>query len=160
MVTQPRRRPAARRALGVVGTRAARSGAVLRDVADAGGGAAQGPAGREGVRRTAVAHAVAALGHVAEAGRRATDRRALGVVRAGRARSGAGLGDVADAGGRATRGARGDEAVGGTVVADAVAALGHVADAGRRGADRRALCLRRARRARFGAGLLAVGHPG
>src|SRR5205823_213189 len=147
------------RALGVVGTRDTRSGAVLRDVADAGGGAAQGPAGREGVRRTAVAHAVAALAHVAEAGRRATDRRALGVVRADRARSGAGLGDVADAGGRATRGARGDEAIGGTVVADAVAALGHVADAGRRAADGRALRVGRARRARSGAGLLDVAHP-
>src|SRR5207302_5854691 len=116
--------------------------------------------GREGGGRPAVAHGVAALGDVAEAGRRAADRRALGVVRAGRARSGAGLGDVADAGGRATRGARGDEAVGGTVVADAVAALRHVADTCGRTADGGALRIGRARRARPGAGFLDVADAG
>src|SRR5439155_1392287 len=178
--------PADRRALGIIRARGARPGAGLRDVADAGRCPTYGAAGREtvggagvadavagfrqvaeagrwpadggalGVVRAAVADPVAALGQVADTSRGPADGRALGVVRARGARPRARLRDVADAGGRATRGAAGDEAVGRTAVADAVAALGQVADAGRRPADRRALGVVRARGARPGAGLRDV----
>src|SRR5205807_606584 len=125
-----------RRALGIVRACGARPGAGLRNVADAGRRPTGGAAGGEAVGGAGVADAVAALGQVADAGRRPADGRALGVVRARGARPRARLRDVADAGGRATRGAAGDEAVGRTAVADAVAALGQVADTGRRPADR------------------------
>src|SRR5439155_225545 len=159
-VAEAGRGPADRRALGVVRARGARPGAGLRDVAHAGGRATDGAAGDEAVGGTGVADAVAALRHVADAGRRPADRRALRVRGTARARPGTLLGNVADAGGRATRGARGDEAVGGTVVADPVAALHHVADTCGRTADGRALRIGRARRARPGAGLLDVAGAG
>ena len=70
-------------------------------------------AGANGVGRTAVARAGAALGHVADAGRRAADGRAR-LERVGRAvarRPGAVLGDVADAGrGAADRASLGSNA--------------------------------------------------
>src|SRR5207244_10751664 len=122
----------------------------LRDGAAAGAAPALAAGGDSAVGGTGVADAVAALRHVADAGRGPADRHSLGVVRACRARPAAGLRDVAHAGGRATDGAAGDEAVGGTVVADAVAALRHVADAGRGPADRRALRVRGTARARPG----------
>src|SRR5207253_5368322 len=111
-------------------------------VADAGCPATRDAGGDEAVGRTGVADAVAALRHVADTGQGPADGRALGVVRARGARPGAGLRDVAHAGGRAARDAAGDEAVGGAVVADAVAALRHVADTGRGPADRGALRVR------------------
>src|SRR5207244_2270906 len=121
------------------------------EVADAGRETAGGAGGGEPIRGTAVADAVAALRHVADAGGGAAHSRALGVVRARGARPGARLRKVADAGGRATRGAAGNEAVGGTGVADAVAALRHVAEAGRGPADRRALGVGRGGGGRTGA---------
>src|SRR5205807_2474580 len=115
------------------------------EVTDAGRGTAGGAPAGYVVSGAAVADAVAALRHVADAGGGAAHRRALDVVRARDARAGARLREVAGAGGRTTRGAAGNEAVGGTAVADPVAALGDVADAGRRPADGRALGIVRAR---------------
>src|SRR5262249_31194055 len=112
--------------------RAARVDAVaeLRHVAlDVGGPADPGPA-PDRVRRAVVARAVAPLGDVARSGGGAADRRALRVIRALRAAPGARLGDVADAGRGAADGARGQEGVGRTAVARAVAALRDVARTG------------------------------
>src|SRR5206468_3408623 len=149
-----------RRALRIVRARGARPGACLGDVADAGGRTTRGTAGDEAVGRTAVADAVAALGDVADASGGPADRRALGVIRARGARPGAGLLDVADAGGRPTGGAAGGEGVGGAGVADAVAALGHVAQAGRGPADGGALRVRGTGRARPGALLRDIADAG
>src|SRR5439155_75203 len=65
--------------------------------------------------------------------------------------AGACLGRVAAAGGGAADGAGGDEVVGGAIVPLPIAALGDVARARRRAADRRALGVGRTRRARSGA---------
>src|SRR5205823_4158955 len=135
-------------------------GAGLRDVADAGRCPTYGAAGRETVGGAGVAHAVTGFRHVTEAGRCPADGRALGVVRACGARPAAGLLDVADAGGRPTRGAAGGEGVGGAGVADAVAALGHVAQAGRGPADGGALRVRGTGRARPGALLRDIADAG
>src|SRR5207244_3054480 len=129
-------------------------------VADGSGCAPRSAGAGEVAGRAGVGAAVAALRHVAEAGRRSAHGGALRVRGTARARPGTLLRDVADAGCAATRDAGGDEAVGGTGVADAVAALRHVADACRRPADGRALRLGRARRARPGAGLLDVAGAG
>src|SRR5207247_1520296 len=152
--------PADRRALGIIRARGARPGAGLRDVADAGRCPTYGAASRETVGGAGVAHAVTGFRHVTEAGRRPADRRALRVVRARGARPAAGLLDVADAGGRPTRGAAGGEGVGGAGVADAVAALGHVAQAGRGPADGGALRVRGTGRARPGALLRDIADAG
>src|SRR5439155_393495 len=159
-VAEAGRGPADRRALGVVRARGARPGAGLRDVADASGCPAHGAGGGEVVGGAGVGDAVAALRHVAEAGRRSAHGGALRVRGTARARPGTLLRDVADAGCAATRDAGGDEAVGGTGVADAVAALRHVADAGRGPADRHALGVVRACRARPAAGLRDVAGAG
>src|SRR5207249_2994683 len=148
------------RALRVCGTGCARPVAVLFEVADARRGSTRGAGGDEGVGRTVVADAVTALVYVTDARRGPADGRALGVRGTARARPGAGFREVTDAGCGATRRAGGDEAVGGTVVADAVAALRHVADARRRTTDRRALRICRAGSARARAGLLQVADTG
>src|SRR5439155_1015407 len=147
------------RALGVGRAVDAGPVAVLLEVADASREAARRAGSGNRVGRAVVRDAVAAVIDVTDACRRAAHRRALDVVRTAGTRSGALLVDVADAGGGATRGPGGDEAVGGAAVADAVAALRHVADPCRCTADGRALRIRRARRARSGAGLLDVAHP-
>src|SRR5439155_969908 len=118
--------PARGGALGVRGAVDRRPVAVFLEVTDAGRETAGGAGGGNVISGTVVADAVAALRHVADAAGRAADRRALGVVRARGARPGARLRKVADAGGRPARGAAGNEAVGRTAVADAIAALGHV----------------------------------
>src|SRR5207245_9125416 len=97
-VARVRRRAADCRALLIGRAGRARAGAVLRRIADAGRGAALHGRRLEGVRRTGVVHAVAALGHVAGAGARAAHRRALRIGWARRIRSGAVLRQVADAG--------------------------------------------------------------
>src|SRR5207249_292476 len=86
--------------------------------------------------------------------RRAVRLEAIG--RAGSVSARAGLGGVALARCRPTGRAGGHEAVGGTGVAHPVAALGHVAGAGRRAARRRALRIRRAGCIRAGAALHRV----
>src|SRR5439155_1343642 len=96
-VAQAGRGPADGGALRVRGTRRARPGARLRDVADAGGRATHGAGGDEAVGGTVVAYPVAALRHVAEAGPGPAHGGALGVVRARGARTRARLLDVADA---------------------------------------------------------------
>src|SRR5439155_1403809 len=121
---------------------------------------ARGSGSGEVVGGAGVGDAVAALRHVAEARCRPAHGGALRVRRTARARPGTLLRDVADAGRGATRGAGRDEAVGGTVVADPVAALRHVADTCGRAADGRALRIGRARCARPGAGLLDVAGAG
>src|SRR5205807_9536678 len=99
---------------------AARSRAVLRDITDPRRGATLGRRRREGVPRTVVVDAVAALGDVAHACRRAADGRALGVGRTGGARSRAVLREIADAGRGAALAARRLEGVRRAVVAHAV----------------------------------------
>src|SRR5439155_1242510 len=85
--------------------------------------------GGEGVERPVVRQPVAALGHVARARRRPALGGVLRVRRTARARARAVLRRVTGAGrGPALDGAR-QEAVRRTIVADAVAALGDVADA-------------------------------
>src|SRR5581483_5695965 len=138
-VADASRRAADGGALRVVRAGGGRPGAHLRDVAGAGGGATLGRGGLEGVGGAVVAGAVAALGDVADAGRRAADGGALLVVRASGGRPGAHLGDVADAGGRAALGRGGLERIRRAVIAGAVATLGDVTDAGRRAADGGAL---------------------
>src|SRR5205807_496507 len=135
------------RALRVRGARGALSSAILGEVADARGAAALGRARLEAVRRAVVAHAIAALRHVADARRWAADRRALRVRGARRALAGAVLGEIADAGRGAAFGRGGLEAVGRAVVVHPVAALGDVALPCGRTADRRALRIDRAARA-------------
>src|SRR5207245_2664151 len=87
------------------------------------------------------------LGDVAVARHRPTDGRALHILGASGAVARAVLGDVAHASRRAALGRARLEAVGRAVVADAVAALGHVAVARRGPADRSALRIGGARRA-------------
>src|SRR5204862_2540533 len=91
-----------RRALGVVRTDAARSGAGLRQVADTRGGPTDRSGGQEAVARTRIARPVARLGDVAGAARRATDgpRRLLQIRRARRGEAGTILDGVARAIGR------------------------------------------------------------
>src|SRR5262249_53123811 len=67
----------------VGGAGGARAGAALRQVAAGGGGSADGGGRCERIRGTRVGDAVTALGDVAGAGRRATDRRTLHVRRTG-----------------------------------------------------------------------------
>src|SRR5205823_3283793 len=125
-----------RRALHVGGARDARAGAVLGEVAEAGGAAALHGGRLQDIGGAVVAGAVAALGDVAVAGRGAADGRALHVGRTGRARAGAVFGQVARAGGGAALDGRRLEPVRRTIVGDAVAALRDVALAGRAAADR------------------------
>src|SRR4029453_4229340 len=100
--------------------------------------------GLEAVGRTVIADPIAALGNVAVAGGGAALSGALRVGWAGGAAAGAVLRWVAGAGGRAALDGGGLEAVGGTVIADPIAALGNVAVARGGGA------LRRARPVRWG----------
>src|SRR5439155_667820 len=90
--------PADGGALRVGGAVGGRAGAVLQQVAVAGGAAALHGGRPEGVGGAVVVGAVAALGDVAVARGRAADGGALPVRRAGGARSGAVLGEIADAG--------------------------------------------------------------
>src|SRR5439155_930477 len=99
--------PALGRALGVGGAAGARPGAEVVHVARAGRGPAERAARREGVRRTVILDAVAALGRVARACGGPARGRALGVGGAVRARAGAEVVHVARAGrGPAERAAR------------------------------------------------------
>src|SRR5439155_1730842 len=154
------RGPADRGALRVGRAVDPRAVAVFLEVTDAGRETAGRAGGDDVVGRTAVADTVAALRHVADTGRGPADRRALRIVRARGARPGACLRDVAGAGGRTTGGAGGGERIGGTAVADTVAALGHVAQAGRGPADGGALRVRGTGRARPGALLRDVADAG
>src|SRR5439155_1656382 len=86
--------------------------------------------------------------------------RPLGVGGAVRGRAGAEVVQVADAGRGTAQGGRGLEVVGGTVVVQAVAALGVVAGAGCRPALGRALGVGGAVRGRAGAEVVHVAHPG
>src|SRR5439155_562325 len=129
-------------------------------VADAGRGTAQGGRGLEVVGGTVVVQAVAALGVVAGAGGRPALGRALGVGRAVGGRAGAEVVQVAHAGGGAAPGGRGREVVGGTVVVQALAALGVVAGAGCRPALGRPLGVGGAVRGRAGAEVVHVAHAG
>src|SRR5205823_2448423 len=161
-VAGSRRRPADERAgrtvHGVRRAVGARPRAVLRDVARARRGAAGDGRRREEVGGTVVGHAVAALGDVARPGGRPAKRGALRVVRTARARSGAVLRRVTPTGRGATFDRGRQEAVGRTVVADAVAALGDVADVGRGTTLEAALEVGGTRGVRPGAGLREVAH--
>src|SRR5205807_2626517 len=144
------------RALGVGGAARARPVAVLLEVAHACRRATRGAGGDEGVGGAVVAAAVAAVVHVADAGRGAADGRALRVGGTAGARPVAVLFEVADPRCEATRSAGSDEGVRRTVVADAVAAVVDVTDAGRGPAEGRALRIRRTGGAAAGAVLLQV----
>src|SRR5207249_434992 len=145
--------------------------------ADPGRGAALGRRGLEGIGRAVIGDPVAALRHVAGARRRATDRRALRICRAGGTRPRAGLRDVARSGRRTTHGAR----VPGGVLARRTGAVAlveraGVAVVGARGPGRRVrigraigpgagagllrIALPRGRTAHHGRGLEAVGGTG
>src|SRR5439155_524575 len=152
-VALPRRGPAHVGPLGIGRARGARPGAELGDVADTGRIAARDRRGLEGVGRTVVVRAVAALGDVARARRRPADVGLLQVRGAGSGRAGAGLRGVADAGGRATLGPGGLEAVGRARVVGAVAALVGITGARRRAADVGLLLVRGAGGGGAGAGL-------
>src|SRR5207249_11082974 len=99
-------------------------------VAAAGGGGAPGGRRLEGVGGAVVVGAVAALGHVAGAGGGPALGGALGVGGAVGGRARADVVRVAQGCRGAAHGARRLEVVGGAVVVDAVAALGHVTRAG------------------------------
>src|SRR5439155_243992 len=114
-------------------------GTELGDVAGAGGRATLRGARLHHVGRAVVGGAVAALGSVAVAGRGPADARALRVGGAADAAACAELGHVADTGRGAALGRGRLEGVRRTVVGGPVAALGEVAGARRRPADRRAL---------------------
>src|SRR5207244_1260826 len=97
------RRAADHRALRIRGAGGAPAGAVVGDVADAGGRAALDRVRLEAVRRAVVRHAVAALGEVTRSSCRPTDGTALQVDRSLRAGPGARLRQVADPRGRTAR---------------------------------------------------------
>src|SRR5205814_1065560 len=149
-VADVRRGPADPGALHIDGTGGARPAARLRHVAETGGRAARGRRRREAVGRAVVADAVAGLGDVAVAARRAAFGRPLRVRRAGGVVAGALLRDVAVAGRRAARGARRQERIRQAGVVHAVAALRHVAISGCSAALGGALRVGRAGRIRAG----------
>src|SRR5437868_618514 len=108
-------------------------------------------------RPGAVTHVVGAAVAVVGARRPAGG----GVVRRARGvRAVARLGDVAHASGRTARGPGRDDGVGGTIVADAVAAVSEVADAGDGPAHVDALAIRWTRVAGAGARLGDVAYAG
>src|SRR4029077_7839867 len=109
---------------GVGGAAGAGAGAALGDVTGAGGRPADGGGRGEGIRGAGVVDAVAALGDITDAGSRAADRRALGVGRTGLGAAVAGVGHVAGTRRRPADDEGAGHAVGRTVVADPVAALG------------------------------------
>src|SRR5207249_1710281 len=112
------------------------------------------------VRGAGIAHAVAALLHVAAVGRRPAGIRALAVLRTGGVRARAMLGAVARPGGGATDDAGRQEGVGGAIVAEPVTALLAVARPGGGATHVGALVVRRAGGARPGAVLGQVAGPG
>src|SRR5262249_40045708 len=116
-----------------------RAGAVLGQVADACRRSAGQRARLHAVGRAVLADAVARLGDVADVGRGAADRRALGIRRTRRRRPGAVLRQVAGAGRRAADDRARLEAIGRTVVADPVAGFRRVAEVAGSATDRRAL---------------------
>src|SRR6185369_16934199 len=122
------------------------AGAALGHVADFAGGSGTTDSRRrlERISRTVVGAAVAELGHVAHAGSGAALGRALGIRRAVDARARAVLRRIADAARCTTQRRTGLHGVGRAIVADAIAGLGHVAEARRRAAFRRALGVSRA----------------
>src|SRR5439155_1609000 len=152
--------PAHGRALGVGGAVRGRAGAEVVHVAHAGRGAAHGGCGLEVVGGAVVVDAVAALGVVAGAGCRPARGRALGVGGAVGGRAGAEVVQVAHAGRGTAQGGRGLEVVGGTVVVDAVTALGLVAGAGGGPARGGALAVGGAVGGRAGAEVVHVAHAG
>src|SRR5207249_3831722 len=129
-------------------------------VAHAGRGAAHGGRGLEVVGGEVVMDAIAAFGVVAGAGGGPALGRALGVGRAVGGRARAEVVRVAHAGRGAAQGGRGLEVVGGTVVVDAVAALGVVAGTGGGPALGRAVGVGGAGPGRAGAEVVRVAHPG
>src|SRR5207245_3063077 len=102
----------------------------------------------------------AALGDVAGVGGWPADGGALRIRGTARGRAVTVLFEVAGARHGPTRGAGGDEGVGGTVVGDAVAALVDVADVGGWPADGRALGIRGTGRARAVTVLFQVAGAG
>src|SRR5439155_230060 len=149
-------RPADGGALGVRRAVDARAVAVLLEVADAGREAARGAGAGDVIGGAIVGDTVADLVDVADTGGGPADGGTLGVGRAVDPRAVAVFLEVTDAGRETAGGAGGGNVISGTVVADAVAALRHVADAAGRAADRRALGVVRARGARPGARLRKV----
>src|SRR5206468_1837486 len=115
---------------------------------------------QEHVGRTVVADAVAALGHVAVARGDTADRRALQIRGAVRARAGAPFVPVAVARRRTADRGGGEKGSGRAVVADAVTALGDVADPRRGPTDRFALVVRGTARARPRAALREIADAG
>src|SRR5207253_1469201 len=146
--------PALGRALGVGGAVGGRARAEVVYVAHPRRGAAQGGRGREVVGGAVVMDAIAAFGVVAGTGGGPALGRALGVGRAVGGRARAEVVHVAHPRRGAAQGGRGREVVGGAVVVDAIAALGHVAHARHGPAHRCALLIRGAEVG------LAVAHLG
>src|SRR5439155_1490473 len=152
--------PAHGRALGVGGAVRGRAGGEVVRVAHAGRGAAHGGRGLEGGGGAIGVDAVTALGLVAGAGGGPALVGALGVGGAVRGRARAEVIHVAGAGRGPAQGGRGLEVVGGTVVVDAVTALGVVAGAGGGPALVGALAVGGAVRGRAGAEVVQVAHAG
>src|SRR5581483_3175355 len=161
-VAGERGRAAYRRALLVRWAGRVRPVARFRGVADAGGGATRSTRRLDGVGRTRVGGAVAALGDVADVRRRAAHCRALRVRRAHVRAAVARLVEIAGSRGGAADRPRRLELVGGAVVGHAVAALVGVAAPGARPADGGALRVGRTRGAHSVAalGLIADARHG
>ena len=155
-VARPCCRTAHVRFLDVGRTRNVGAGAGLGRVASAGRDPTHGAHRLERIRRAVIVRAVAALGDVARAGRRAAHVGSLHVGRASGGRAGARLGDVAGAGGGAALGSRRLEGVARARVVRPVAALGNITGTRRRTADVRPLRVRRAGAGRAGAGFRGV----
>src|SRR5205823_3531507 len=137
-----------------------RAVAVFLQVTHAGRQTAGGAGRGDVIGRAVVGDAVADLRDVADTGGGPARRGALGVRGAVDRRPVAVFLEVTDAGRETAGGAGGGNVISGAVVADAVAALRHVADAAGRAADRRALGVVRARGARPGARLRKVADAG
>src|SRR5439155_1196384 len=139
-----------------------RARAALGEVARTGGGPALHAARLDGVGGAAGGRPRAALGDVPvpRDGPALHTTRLEGVLRAGRARARARFRDVAVARGGAALDGRGHQRVRRAVVADPIAALGHVALPGRWPADARALHVGRARHVRARAELRQVAVAG
>src|SRR5439155_413420 len=134
--------------------------AVLGDVACPGCWPADGAGRHERVGRAVVAHPVAALRHVANPRGGPADGGALGIGGTVDARTRAVLRQVANSRSGPTQRPAWRERVRRTVVADAVAALRHVAHPGRGPADGRALRVGRTAGARPGTALREVADAG
>src|SRR5207237_8531324 len=143
-VARARGRAADPRALQVRRTQGARPRTALGRVTDAGRRAADRGRRLERVGRAVVAGAVAALGDVARARRRAAGRRALRVAGTEGARAAARFRGIANTGRGTALDPGGHQGIGRAGIGESVAQLGDVAGPDGRAADAAALHVRRA----------------